>query len=279
MLRLWPPSFPSRMREERGFTLIETLVAMLTGLIVTGALFAILEFAVRQTSYLSQTAQATQVSRTAMTHIQDELHSACISTGFSPVQEGSSPTKLIFQNGYSEEAEVPGVYTAKGGSTKEKTEGARQDTIEWTKATGYLTDTVALGTGAEEGGKYPVSTTTTTVRLATNVSQGETINAEKKYEEVPIFRYYKYAGSSSTNTAGAASTLELIKLESGKTLTKAEAEAVASVEVRFKTGSYSKEAKVGKGEESTIPSELQTQTTFAFSAPNSEAKIEAGPCE
>ena len=113
MLTRRPPI--RRLRDERGFTLMETLVAMVTGIIVTGALFAILEFSVHQTSRISQVAQASQVSRTAMTRIVDELHSACLSTGFAPVQETSTPSKLVVQNGYSEQAEVPGVYTSKGG--------------------------------------------------------------------------------------------------------------------------------------------------------------------
>jgi type II secretory pathway pseudopilin PulG len=275
------PPFPPRLGGERGFTLIETLVAMLTGIIVTGALFAILEFSVRQTSYISQTAQATQVSRTAMTHIVDELHSACLSSGFSPVQEGSSATLLKFQDGYSEEAEVPGLYTAKGGSTKERTEGVRQDQIEWNEAKGTLTDLVRPGTGAEEGGKYPVAAESagTPVRLALNVTPAESANSKGETGKW-LFRYYEYAGSSSTNTAAAATTLKEIPLTTAKpTLGTTEAEKVASVEVRFKTGSYTKEVKVSKAQESTIPSELLTQTTFAFSAPNSEATIQAGPCE
>ena len=79
---------------------------MVTGIIVTGALFAILEFSVHQSSRLSGVAQATQVSRTAMTRIVDELHSACLSTGFTPrPRRRSAPTKLIFVNGYNEKAE------------------------------------------------------------------------------------------------------------------------------------------------------------------------------
>jgi len=270
-----------RLRGERGFTLVETLVAMVTGLVVTGALFAILEFSVRQASYISQTAQASQVSRTAMTHILDELHSACVSTGFSPVQEKSSPTELILQNGYGEEAEVPGVYTAKGGSTGSKSEGVRQDTIKWAETKegmGYLTDYVQLGTGAESGGKYPVSSTSTPVRLAANVTPAETANSKGETGKW-LFRYYEYASSSSSSTSAAASTLTEIPLKSGSSLSASEAEKVAAVEVRFKTGSYTKEVNLKKAEETTIPSELQTETTFAFSAPSSESKIEAGPCE
>jgi type II secretory pathway pseudopilin PulG len=278
------PTLPGRLhcaRDERGFTLIETLVAMVTGVIVTGALFAILEFAVHQTSRISQVAQATQVSRTAMTHIVDELHSACLTTGFTPIGGESTLNKMVLENGYSEGSQVPGVYTTKGGAKLEQTEGVRKDTIEWEEKKDYLIDNVQLGTGGEAG-EYAYSTTKTPVRLAEHVTQTEIVNAKKVTETLPIFRYYEYAKEASTGTTEAASTLVPITpalKTTTETLGTERAARVASVQVSFRTAPYTKEVKLGAASEATTSADLTTQTTFAFSAPNSESTIEAGPCE
>ena len=117
---------------------------MVTGVIVTGALFAILDFSVRQSSRLSGVAQATQTGRVAMTRIVDELHSSCICRRLPPVIEGSTPSKLIFVNGYDEKEEP-----------KEKSEeppaelppaSIHKDVIEYNRATGKLVDTVYTAT-------------------------------------------------------------------------------------------------------------------------------------
>lgn len=267
----------SRLRSEAGFTLMETLVAMVTGVVVTGALFAILQFSVSQTSRISGVAQATQMSRTSMTHIVDELHSACLSTGFQPVKAGSTMTKMIVANGYSEEAEVPSTYTSKGGSTGTKTEGARLDQIELSGE--LLTDKTTPSAGTEANGEFKWTGTPTTVRLSEKVSSEKWINPVTKKEEPSIFRYYEYAPSSALGTAEAAATLKEINLTSSTALTEPQAEKVAAVLVEYRTAPTTKEVKLGSNSEAGETSTLSTQTTFAFSAPNSEATIEAGPCE
>ena len=77
-------------------------MAMVVGIVVTGALFAILEVSLHQTSRITDRVQATQLGRTAMTKMVDELHSGCLAREFAPVQAGSGPKELRFATGFSE---------------------------------------------------------------------------------------------------------------------------------------------------------------------------------
>ena len=123
---------PRHLGDESGFTLIELLVAMVTGIIVTGALFAILEVSMHQTARVTDVTQANQLGRTTMTHIVDELHSACIAAEQKPIQVGSGASTLIFVDAYSEKAEIP---------------SAHKDEIIWEEATGKMIDKTYISTG------------------------------------------------------------------------------------------------------------------------------------
>lgn len=82
----------SRVRDERGLTLIELLVSMLMATVVIGALLTILQISTKQTTLASDKVQANQLGRTAMTRIVDELRSSCLNAGFSPIQEKATKT-------------------------------------------------------------------------------------------------------------------------------------------------------------------------------------------
>lgn len=253
----------NRLRDSRGFSLVEVLVAMVTGIIVVGALFAILEESTRQTSRLSDVAQATQVGNVAMTHIVDELHSTCLSAGFTPVQEGSTPSKLILVNGYFPSKTKEPEYTF-----------VRKDTIEYVSSKEQLNDTWVKATAEPESGVYKTwSTTTSKALLAEKVTQNSV--------EQPVFTYYKYAAAASSSTEAAAATLKAYKPEeiASGGLTSEQAKSVAAVGVSFTTSPYKEEVKFSTSAKKGLPNELNTLTTFAFSAPNSETEIKAGPCE
>jgi len=259
------------VRGQRGFTLVETLVAMLTGVIVTGALFAILEFSMKHDTRITNIAAASQLGRSAMTHVVDELHSACLASKFTPVQKKSTESELIFIDGYSETAEIPNVGTS--------TTGVREDSISWSgsytgeeaETAGTLTDSTALATGGEAATAYTFGTPSL-VRIGEKFVRGE--EAGKRQ---PIFRYFEYAEHSTTGT-GEVSTLQEIKLAKGAGLSEEQAENVAAVEVTFRAPPPTNVSKSAAelGRES---SDQSSMVTFAFAAPNSESTIKAGPCE
>jgi Tfp pilus assembly protein PilW len=268
-------------RGEQGFTLIETLVAMVCGMIVMGALFAILEVSLHQSSRITDVTSATQAGRVTLTHIADELHSGCIASKFTPVKAGSSETKLILVNGYGPEAEL-----APGGAKAATTaEGVRKDEIEWVEEPkgnslkeGVLRDKAFLATagpGAE--GEYTYSAKATpesgTV-IGERVRQTETASKEL----VPIFRYYAYATKSSTSLSEASSTLQETPIKITGSLTAEQAKTVAAVSVSFRTLPPDKLSTITRTSGET-GADLNTLVTFAFSAPSSEATITASPCE
>jgi Tfp pilus assembly protein PilV len=233
-----------------GFMLIETLVAMISAIVITGALFAILIVSLHQTARISGRVQATQLGRTTMTRMIDELHSACIAREFTPIQPKSSETELIFISGVGTEAVLSKAYLHK---------------ITYSKTEGTLVET----TTASSSGEWPnfeYKSTPTTRRI------GEYISPQTKSgKEEPIFQYYNYA--ESTNTTNAVTTLNTtpIKPESGS-LTATQSKEAAAVQINYTAG-----APEGKQYKPTI--ELSDQVTLAFTAPSAETPIVAKPCE
>ncbi len=241
-----------RLADEQGFTLIELLVTMVTATVVAGALFAVLNFSTTETSTLSDKVQADQLGRVAMTRIVDELHSACISPSFSPIQPNSSGSLLIFENVYSRNA-------APGQSEAEWHE------IVWSESAHTLTDNHVKA----NGGSYPNFTypaTRTSSLLANNITQIDS--------KTPIFQYYSYAEETASGEALPTSSLNTTALAGTSTkLSKAEAEQAASVLVSFKAAATNGKTTLNRS------LDLSTQTTFSYSVPNSETPINDWPCQ
>jgi Tfp pilus assembly protein PilW len=246
----------SAVRDERGFSLIELLVAMLSATIVAGALFAVLNFSTAESSTLSDKVQADQLGRVAMTRIDEELHSACIAPKFTPIQSESNESNLRFITAYSKEAVIP---------------QAELHEIVWTKATGTLIDYSAKNSGGEWP-TFTFSEPRTELNrkksvLATNIS---------KNGETPIFEYFKYASETTEGEKAAVSTLETTPLSGTKTvagLTTTEAGEAASVLVTFNAAAP--DGKTARNRSTN----LSSQVTFAFAVPNSETPIHDSPCQ
>lgn len=254
---------PRPLAREHGFTLIEAIVAIATGIVVSLALFAILDVSSRQTGRISEVAQATNVGRTAMAHIVSELHSSCLKSGFAPVKSGSTESKLIFVNGYFPE------------KASEKTEPeytfVRKNVIELNSSK-QLTEEKSKASGEESSGEYPWTSLGKTT-LASNIVQ-TTEGGEK-----PVFAYYKYNSAYATSTSEPADTLYPMTLSKGAALTAEQAKEVSAVEVRFMTEPYRREYKFGGASETGTSLNQASMTTLALGSPNSETTIEAKPCE
>jgi Tfp pilus assembly protein PilW len=259
----------SRIRDDRGFTLMELLVSMLTATIVVGALFSILTISTGQTTLIADKVQANQLGRTAMTRIIDELHSSCLAAGFAPIQEKSNETELIFKNAYSEEAVLSNAKEAKVAGT-----GVFEHQIVWNSSAKTLTDFIYKSTSGEgpeavlptpdySSATHEAANATPTkgVLLASNVTQTGT---------TPIFQYYKYNKESISSSSTPDGTLVQI---TAMPLTKIEAPTTASVLVSFRVAPVD-----GKVEHDQYI-DLSNQVTLALSAPDTETPIEDSPCE
>jgi hypothetical protein len=88
-------SAPS-LRDERGTTLMEVVVALGAGTVVLFALSTIVITTLHGANRVSARVDANQRARLTMTRIVDQLHSACVAPQIAPIQEGSSGTTLIF---------------------------------------------------------------------------------------------------------------------------------------------------------------------------------------
>jgi type II secretory pathway pseudopilin PulG len=249
------------LADESGFSLIELLVAMISGVVVCFALFAILNITSDQTSRLTNYAQATQQGRLAMTKIVDALHSACVTNGFAPILTNSGESELRFINAYSEEAVIP-----KSQFNEQK--------IVWNKATETLTDYTYPATKEISWPNFEYSSTaspSTGVQLARNVTQTETGG-----KKVPIFQYFAYTGESSESATTGLSTLNTKPLE--VPLTEKTAPTAASVLVTFSAGPNEGTTAIGAQGKGVSAGE-QTQVTLSFTVPISNEKDVDAPCQ
>ncbi len=253
MLTLLSP-LHRRLRSEHGFSLMETLVAMVAGLLVAFAATMLLRVSREQTERASSYVQASQLGRTTMTQIVDELDSVCIKAGVTPIAEKSGPTKLIFEDAFSKEAEIP--YSQ-----------IQHHVIVWeaegSKSTGTLIDTKEIATGVNGSGEYVFSSAKSAV-IGTHI--------EKNGKE-PIFQYYQYSKAATNSTEAGVTPLEPIELEETETLNSTQAATVAAVKVSFRAFPNDGKTFVDSSDA------LRSQVTFAFSAPIAEPTITDGPCQ
>lgn len=172
---------PRAHRSESGFTLVEVLVAIMLGVIVTGALYAILEVSLHQSSGIVDRVSANQRARVAMENLITELHSSCVASEYTPIEKGSTGSKLLVVSEPSTEASPSKVTLHE---------------VLFNSGAGEITDTSYESLSGSVAPNWTFSSTPRrTVTVLSNVAE-----AEAAGNKVPIFQYYAYQGSSLSET-------------------------------------------------------------------------------
>jgi Tfp pilus assembly protein PilW len=256
---------PDALRSERGFTLIEVLVAASTSVLVAGALMGILTISTHQSKLLTDRVQANRTGRTTMNKLVNPLHSACLAAGFAPIRsptaKPSSSTRLVFVNAYTAAAAIP-------TATERPGEGAYLHEVEYVAATHKLIDKSYPSTSVASWPEITFSSTATQSVLGEHILQTEI----KPLEFQPVFEYYRYAtAASAESTTASVSTLSSF----GRNVppTETTAKEVAAVQIRFTMTPVNGDVRASR---SVAMSNL---VTFAFSAPGAETPIADAPCE
>ncbi|MBA3865509.1 MAG: hypothetical protein H0X42_04045 [Solirubrobacterales bacterium] len=162
------------IRDERGMTLVELVVATTAGVVVMTGIVLTMIVTMRETNRVSSHVEANQNARITMTKIINQLHSACVAPQIAPVQEGSSGTLLSFLH--------------QSGSTVAPTPVLSKISLTGT--------TLSQSDYPVSGGAAPkwifATTPSSTVQLMTGVSA---ISAS-----LPIFRYFAYSNGQISAT-------------------------------------------------------------------------------
>ena len=181
------------IRSERGFTLIELMVATVLGIIVSTATLAIVISSVHLTSNYSDKVDATQEGREAMQRITQQLDSSCVASAVAPILSTSDANDVWFYSALSDSPTI------------------QPNEVEISYTSGSLVmNTYAYSSGTSPA-SWTFSSTATSSTLLPNAAQ---------YNSTPVFQYYGYNSngtlSSTPYTLGptlgtnAATTAEVV---------------------------------------------------------------------
>jgi type II secretory pathway pseudopilin PulG len=177
----------ARLRRQEGFTLVELLAAMSAGLVVVGGLVTVLSVTLQQTTNTFTRVDATERARVALTHIEDELHSACLVDSVTPIEGGAQGSQDSDANNL--------VFVSQFGTAASPTPVEHKITYNASKRT--LTEyTYSVSGLGSDPTKWVFSSTPTGAAgklLLTNVSQIQTPKV------APVFQYFAYEPYTDRN--------------------------------------------------------------------------------
>jgi prepilin-type N-terminal cleavage/methylation domain-containing protein len=236
---------------EQGYTLVELLIAMALGLIVSLAAFSILEFTGSDVSRINNRAHVDQTGRVALEKIMLELHSACVAVTINPILPGSNENELKFIS------ETSPLNTNKEPVSSLST--VRMHKIIYNKAEGTLTEKSWPSTAASVSPEYKF------IEEAATEKKTKLLTGVKQTESTPIFQYYRYYQEGDTGVKlgqlnPSPMTAEALKKET-------ESEKVAKVTASLTLAPEGKEGAFAKGDQ---PVALEDSAIFRLT-PSSEA--------
>ncbi len=124
--------------DQRGTTLVELLVALMTGLVIISALMMVIITTLHGTSRVTARVEATQRARIVLVRLMEQLHSACVAPEVAPIQKTSTGTSLEFvhQTG-SEVSPTPiiSVISLSGSTLSEQDYNVTGTSPNWTRST------------------------------------------------------------------------------------------------------------------------------------------------
>ena len=269
---------PIRLRSEHGFTLVEVLVAMVIGMIVSLGAFSLLEFTTSDVSRVTARAHIDQTGRVALEKIMLQLHSACVAVTITPIEPKSNENTIKF---VSETSPLNGK-----SEPISSLSSVKLHEITYNKAEGTLTEKSRPSSGTTPFFKFTEHETPepTVHILLTGVKQTEVINETTHLPElIPIFQYYRYYASTDTKIkTGEAKLGELdpehmsnATMAIEKSPTETEAEKVAKVTMSFTLTPEGKEGILAKGDQ---PIALEDSAIFRFTPSSEEAGNTNLPC-
>jgi prepilin-type N-terminal cleavage/methylation domain-containing protein len=231
----------TRLRSERGFTLIEMLVSLGAAAVIIAAVVLILDFSKTQETRISDHVAADQIGRSSVERILEELRSSCVG-GMPPIQGpiaalggGTPASPLEKLNGKNlwfvstfattdrESATLPHGYLHDIQWEESKTRSSTGEKV------GTLTDYMFENTKGElPGTKWEFkssltpATATRQIVLATNVTPPE--------NGTTLFRYYRY--DTTTTDPAYGQLVELKSTELPPTTEEAEGK-IAQVRIEY----------------------------------------------
>lgn len=255
------------LRGERGYTLVELLVAMALGLIVSGMALSLLDLTTKDVSRISDRVQTDQTGRTALEKIMLELHSACVAPTVNTILSKSEGSKLRF---ISETSPVN-----EHGEPVSSLSTVRLREIVYKAAVGKVQGTLIenswLSTGTNPNFVFNEKEAATKRLLLTGIKETEIVKESKK-ESLPIFRYYRYYTSADTKPIyGQLNPTSISTLKEEK-----EAEEIAKVTMSF---TLVPEAKESTAFGNDRPVSLEDSAVLRLEPSSQEASSSNLPCD